>query len=280
MAESELFGHEKGAFTDAKAQKQGLVELAQGGTLFLDEVGELSGALQAKLLTFLDSGRFRRLGGAAEQTSTARVVAATNRDLEAAVRSGAFREDLFHRIHVVRIEIPPLRERPEDVPILVDHFLRRLSAEGGREVPELAPEVRQALAAHTWPGNVREVLNCCRYVVGLARGPVATEDDLPPFLRRSVAAAPRPPAPGPALPPGEGPPLRHDLPYKQARRLWLEHFESAFILRLLDAHGGNISQAARAAGIDRKSIQRLMKRNGIRSGDLDDLPDDGEDGEE
>lgn len=160
MAESELFGHEKGAFTDAKAQKQGLVELAQGGTLFLDEVGELSPALQAKLLTFLDGGRFRRLGGASELTSTARVVAATNRDLEARVKAGEFREDLWFRLSVFRLSVPPLRERREDLPALARGLLERIAADQGRRnVPTLTKEALSRLEAYRFPGNVRELSN-------------------------------------------------------------------------------------------------------------------------
>ncbi|MEW6434358.1 MAG: sigma-54 dependent transcriptional regulator [Myxococcota bacterium] len=160
MAESELFGHEKGAFTDAKAQKQGLVELAQGGTLFLDEVGELSAPLQAKLLTFLDGGRFRRLGGASELTSATRVVAATNRDLEARVKAGEFREDLWFRLSVFRLSVPPLRERREDLPALATGLLARIAADQGRrDVPTLTPEALARLDAYRFPGNVRELSN-------------------------------------------------------------------------------------------------------------------------
>ncbi|MBL9038971.1 MAG: sigma-54-dependent Fis family transcriptional regulator [Archangium sp.] len=172
MAESELFGHEKGAFTDATSTRRGLVELANGGTLFLDEVGELSPALQAKVLTFLDSGRFRRVGGAAELSSVARVVAATNRDLEARVREGTFREDLWFRLSVFRLEIPPLRERREDVPALVMGLLARIAAEQGRRrTITVSAEGLARLAAYRFPGNVRELRNVLERAAVLETGP-------------------------------------------------------------------------------------------------------------
>jgi two-component system response regulator AtoC len=160
MAESELFGHEKGAFTDAKTTRRGLVELASGGTLFLDEVGELSAPLQAKLLTWLDQGRFRRLGGQVELTSVARVVTATNRDLEARVGTGEFRQDLFFRLSVFRLKVPSLRERPEDLPGLVHGLLQRISVEQGRrDVPVVTDVGLERLRAYRFPGNVRELRN-------------------------------------------------------------------------------------------------------------------------
>ncbi len=173
MAESELFGHEKGAFTDARATRRGLVELASGGSLFLDEVGELSATLQAKLLTFLDQGRFRRLGGQVELTSTARVLAATNRNLEAQVQAKAFREDLFFRLSVFRLLVPPLRERPEDLPSLVTGLLQRICAEQGRrEVPGLSAEGLARLQAYRFPGNVRELRNILERATVLEDGPL------------------------------------------------------------------------------------------------------------
>ncbi len=271
LMESELFGHERGAFTGAASARAGLVEAARGGTFFLDEIGELDGGVQVKLLRLLQESEYRRVGGNKLLAADIRVVAATNRDLEQAVREGSFREDLFHRLNVVRVDLPPLRARPDDIPILLDHFIERLRKQSRRDELRLAATTRDIIQAYSWPGNVRELLNCCRYVVGLAEGPVVQVDDLPPFLRRDLPAHVRPavvveqagvPAPG-------APGVRHDLPYKQAKRLWLEYFEKHYILSLLDTHEGNISQAARSAGIDRKSIQRLMKRNALRIGDLD-----------
>ena len=169
--ESELFGHERGAFTDARATRRGLVEIANGGALFLDEVGELSPALQAKLLTFLDAGRFRRLGGTVELASTARVIDATNRDLATAVAAGTFREDLWFRLSVFTLTVPPLRERPEDVLPLATHLLRALGAELGRRDVTLGARARERLAGYGFPGNVRELRNVLERAIVLEPGP-------------------------------------------------------------------------------------------------------------
>jgi len=169
--ESELFGHEKGAFTDARTTRRGLVEIASGGVLFLDEVGELPLAMQAKLLTFLDAGRFRRLGGSVEQTSSARIVAATNRNLEAAVAGGAFREDLWFRLSVFRIDVPPLRVRPEDVLPLAEGILHELSAELGRRGATLGARACERLLRYRFPGNVRELRNVLERALVLEGGP-------------------------------------------------------------------------------------------------------------
>ncbi len=273
LMESELFGHERGAFTGAATQRKGLVEAADGGTFFLDEIGELDPPVQVKLLRLLQEGEFRRVGGTRMLRADLRVVAATNRDLERAVAEGRFREDLFHRLNVVHIRLPPLRERGEDVQLLVKHFVERECVLSGRTDLRLSPEVLEILGRYRWPGNVRELVNCVRYIVGLSAGPVIGPMDLPQRIREAVGrAAPALPQPRPA---GEGggerTPLgiRYDLPYKRAKRLWLEVFEYAYISALLKKHGGNISHAARAAGIDRKSIQRLMKRNEMSTADLD-----------
>lgn len=247
LVESELFGHEKGAFTGATGVRHGLVEEADGGTFFLDEIGDLDLPIQTRLLRLLQEQEFRRVGGAKMLRADIRVVAATNRDLEAQVTAGKFREDLYHRLNVVRVRLPPLRDRKEEVPALLDHFVDRFRHETGRAAFRLAPALLARLVAHDWPGNVRELANVARYLVGLARGPEATCDDLPPSFR---AAAPV------ALPAE----IRFDLPYKEAKRLWVERFDEAYIPRLLDAHGGNVSAAARTAEFDRKSIQRILQR--------------------
>jgi DNA-binding NtrC family response regulator len=200
------------------------------------------------------------------------VIAATNRDLEADVAAGRFREDLFHRLNVVRLHLPPLRERPDDLVPLLDHFLDRFRSESGRAAIALDADVVARLVAYPWPGNVRELANCARYLVGLARGPTATVEDLPPFLRAPATVAP-------TTAPTDGPPVRvldPAIPYKTAKREWTDWFDEQYMARLLDAHGGNVSAAARAAGIDRKSIQRMMKRaaGGDRSDDSDAADDD------
>lgn len=280
LMESELFGHERGAFTGATTARRGLVEEADGGTFFLDEIGELEPAVQTKLLRLLQDHEFRRVGGNKLLKADLRVVAATNRDLEAEVANGRFREDLYHRLHVVRVRLPPLRERPEDILPLVEHFLERFRQEGGRAALRLSPAVRDRLVAHPWPGNVRELSNVMRYVVGLSRGPEADIADLPPALRAPVA--PRVDAPPVDA---EGPPMdviRPEVPFKTAKRVWSDWFDDLYMRRLLDAHGGNVSAAARAAGIDRKSIQRMMKRQGgadrSDAGDEDEGDDADDDG--
>jgi DNA-binding NtrC family response regulator len=273
LMESELFGHERGAFTGAGAARRGLVEEADGGTFFLDEIGELGAGVQTRLLRLLQEREFRRVGGTRVQPADIRVIAATNRDLEAEVSAGRFREDLFHRLNVVRIHLPPLRERPDDVLALADHLLERLRGESGRAALTLSEDVRARLAGWGWPGNVRELANVIRYVAALAPGPDVALADLPPALRSApAAAAPAPPHRA------EEPPvdlIRPDVPYKAARRAWTDWFDELYLRRLLDAHAGNVSAAARATGIDRKSVQRMIKRLG--SGDRGELSVEGDD---
>ncbi len=268
LMESELFGHERGAFTGATGRRKGLVEAADGGTFFLDEIGELDPQTQVKLLRLLQERQFRRVGGTELQSADLRVIAATNRPLEKMVKAGEFREDLYHRLNVVHVHLPPLRKRPEDVPILLKHFVERTCAESGRAPLRLSTAVVEALTLYEWPGNVRELVNCARYVSSLAPGPDVRLADLPPRVRGGSST--RPIGPSPSAPSGVGsmPGIRYDLSYKKAKRLWLEVFEFSYISQLLKEHNGNISHAARAAGIDRKSIQRLMKRNDMSDGDL------------
>jgi len=268
LMESELFGHERGAFTGATGRRKGLVEAADGGTFFLDEIGELDPQTQVKLLRLLQERQFRRVGGTELLEVNLRVIAATNRHLEKMVKGGEFREDLYHRLNVVQVHLPSLRKRPEDIPLLLKHFIERFCIETGRPVLRLSTAVVEALTAYDWPGNVRELVNCARYVSSLAPGPEVRLADLPPRVRGGTATrfTPAPPAAGVSAA-GSLPGIRYDLPYKKAKRLWLEVFEYSYISQLLKAHTGNISHAARSAGIDRKSIQRLMKRNDMGSDD-------------
>jgi two-component system response regulator HydG len=187
ILESELFGYERGAFTGAAARKEGRVERAHGGTLFLDEVGELGGAVQAKLLRMLQEGEIERLGGTQPIKVDIRVVAATNCDLAAAVRDGKFREDLFYRLNVIQVVLPPLRDRVEDIGLLADHFIARASARNGKAVRGLTRAAVQALEAYPWPGNVRELENALERAVVLSRGAELDVDDLPEAVRRASA---------------------------------------------------------------------------------------------
>ena len=239
LLESELFGHEKGAFTGATATRKGKIELANGGTLFLDEIGDISPKLQLDLLRVLEQHEFRRVGGTEVLRVDARVLAATNRDLRQAVADGHFREDLFYRLNVIPILIPPLRDRTEDIPVLVEHFLEQLRAETGKAVEGVAREALAALMARPWPGNVRELRNVLERGVVLTRGPFITVADME--LQRVPGA------------PGEAP-----TTLREAER---RHIET-----VLARCGGNITRAARALGIDRVTLHRKIEKYGIRQG--------------
>ncbi|HEY8368049.1 MAG TPA: sigma-54 dependent transcriptional regulator [Thermodesulfobacteriota bacterium] len=249
LLESELFGHERGAFTGAVRSKPGLFETASGGTLFLDEIGEIPLGLQAKLLRAIQERQVRRVGGTRMIDVDVRVVSATNRDLQAEVAAGRFREDLFYRINVIPIPLPPLRERKGDVALLAYHFLKRYAQGRERPLEGIAPEALELLERHTWPGNVRELQNVIERACALAEGPLVTPRDLPETLRASRQVR----TPADAVP-------AVDRPLKAAKAEWIRTFEQAYLVELLKQHGGNISQAARTAGIDRKTIHRLMTK--------------------
>jgi DNA-binding NtrC family response regulator len=236
LLESELFGHEKGAFTGAVQAKPGLVEVAEGGTLFVDEIGEMAGGLQAKLLRVLEDGHYRRVGGTTEACADVRVVAATNRSLEDAMQQGKFREDLYYRLNVVSVELALLRERREDIPELVEHFLTTRQLGPARY--RIQPEALAALVRHDWPGNVRELANVLERAQILAEGQVITPDDLPEGI-----AAGGPAADGPA-----GDPLHL---YEAQRR---------HVLEVLQREKGNKVHAARALGISRRALYRLLDK--------------------
>ena len=245
LIESELFGHEKGAFTGAYQRKLGKFELAQGGTLFLDEIGTLKPELQAKLLRVLQEREIERVGGTRPIRIDVRVVAATNANLDEAVARGAFREDLYYRLNVVPIHVPPLRERADDIPLLVEHFVRHLAQAFNRPVEGVSPEALAALRQYRWRGNVRELQNIIERCVVLAEGPTIQLNDLPldillPEHRTRVRAA-------------------DTLPLKDAT----EQFERQIILRVLERVKGNQSEAARILGVHRNSLKRLLARWGV-----------------
>lgn len=244
--ESELFGHERGAFTDAKTARRGLVEVAHGGTLFLDEVGELSLAVQAKLLTFLDKGEFRRLGATQSAMSTARIVAATNRDLEKEVREGRFREDLWFRLGVFRIQIPPLRERHEDVLQLAEGLLVTLGNEIGRKGATLTDEARARLSSYAFPGNVRELRNVLERALVLEPRNALELDLLP------EAMPPEPPTPVAAAPVGGAAPF-----HVEGGPISLRELERRYTRHVLEQLGGRRMEAAKALGL---SYPTFLKR--------------------
>jgi len=253
LMESELFGYKQGAFTGAVKDRKGLVEAADGGTFFLDEIGELPPHVQVRLLRLLQDGGYRPVGDTAPRRAQIRTIAATNRDIESEVANDTFRSDLYHRLNGCRIHLPPLRERRADVAPLMEHYLSVFGSNEHGDL-QLSPEAADQLVKAAWPGNVRELVNCARYIASLAAGPVVTVADLPPaVLNCGERSSAQPPGPGPGRFPV-------DLPYKEAKRLVLDEFETAYLRALLQRHGGNVSAAARGAGIDRRSIQRMLKR--------------------
>jgi DNA-binding NtrC family response regulator len=251
LLESELFGHERGAFTGADRVKPGMIEVADRGTLFMDEIGELPMALQPKLLRALQERQIRRVGGTKFLNVDVRLVSATNRDIGAEVRKGTFREDLFYRVNVITIALPPLRDRAGDVAVLAHHFLRRYGRNRTQPIEGLDPEALALLSAHAWPGNVRELQNVIERACALADGPTIRPRDLPEHVRGHGRPAP--------VLPGK------DLPLAQARETWLQAFAQEYLTDLLRRHHGNISQAARTAGVDRKTLHRLLTKHGIRA---------------
>jgi len=253
LLESELFGHEAGAFTGARTTKRGVFELARGGTLFLDELGELPLELQPKLLRALDGHPIRRVGGERDVHVDVRVVSATNRDLASEVRRGRFRLDLYHRLRVIEVALPPLRERGDDVERLALHFVGRISREIGGAPPEVTARAMAALRAYDWPGNVRELRNVLERAIVLGRGAPIDVGHLP----REIASSP--PSPKVGLDGGATDPL---VPLDEAVR--------AHVLRVFHARDGNVSQAARTLGISRNTLKRHLRDAGLALGALAD----------
>jgi DNA-binding NtrC family response regulator len=251
LVESELFGHEKGAFTGADARRIGRFEAAGGGTIFLDEIGDMAPETQAKVLRVLEERSLERVGSTKPVEVDVRVIAATHRDLEAEVKRGRFREDLYYRLKVVQIAVPPLRERREDVPALVDRFLSQLAERLGREPRRISAGALAALAGYAWPGNVRELRNVVEQAAVLAPGEMIGEADLRLPCRQEASA--------PAALAGGG--------FADAKRQATEDFERSYLLRALRQHGGNISRTAEAIGMVRQSLQQKIRELGLRSED-------------
>ena len=244
LIESELFGHEKGAFTGALARRRGKFELANGGTLFLDEIGDMSLKTQAKVLRALEEQAFERVGGKDTIQVDVRVIAASNRDLEALIRAGRFREDLYYRLNVIPIEVPALRTRKDDITKLVDHFVAVFCAENGKRPKTVSGEALGYFLAYDWPGNVRELRNMVERLVIMAPGDVVGADDLPAPLRPKDAAAT---------------PEGHERSLRDAR----DHFERAFIIAELRANDWNMTRTAERLGIERSHLYRKIKAYGI-----------------
>ncbi|MFH1177573.1 MAG: sigma-54 dependent transcriptional regulator [Acidobacteriota bacterium] len=251
ILEAELFGHEKGAFTGAHQRRIGKIELAHAGTLFLDEISELSADLQVKLLRVLEERRVTRVGGNEEVAVDFRLVAATNRDLEAEVAGGRFRRDLYYRLKVVTIALPPLRQRPEDILPLATHFIARFNRELGRSVQHLAAPLVAALRGYAWPGNVRELRNVVENMVLFSQGPELTMADLPPEYRRPGAGEPAAPGGAPSAP-------------RQ-----MAEVERDAILGALEFTQGHRAKAAHLLGIGLRTLQRKLKEYGVAGGQAD-----------
>jgi len=262
LIEAELFGHEKGAFTGATHAREGVFEQADRGTLFLDEIGELPLELQPKLLRVLEQREVRRVGSGRIRPVDVRVVAATNRNLREEVEAGRFREDLYYRLAVVELELPPLRQRLEDLNLLIQHLLKRASARcGGKRVEGVDDDVMALFQSYHWPGNVRELNNVLERAVPFTDTSIVSLDALPEALRTSQVS--------PELGLASSPELATtasvaDMPFKDAKERLIEAFERQYLLDLIERNGGNVSRAARAADMDRKSITRLLKKHGIR----------------
>ena len=249
LIESELFGYERGAFTGAERTKKGLIESADGGTLFLDEVGDLGVELQTRLFRFVEERALRRLGGLSQVHVDCRILCATNQDLLAKIKAGTFREELYYRLSVVTVRLPPLRERPEDIPHLAHFFLERFSRRYGK-ILSGTPQFYEALLRQPWPGNVRQLKNVMERLTALHPGGVLGPEDLEEDAPKQ-----------------EGPSRLSALPWKDAREQYLASFERSYANDVLARCGGNISAAARQAGVDRKTFYSLLKRERESTGE-------------
>jgi len=256
LVESELFGHEKGAFTGADARRVGKFEAANGGTIFLDEIGDMAAETQAKVLRVLQEKSFEPVGGNRVVNVDVRVVAATHRDLEAEVKGGRFREDLYYRLKVVEMTLPPLRERLEDVPLLAERFIHAVAERLGRQPKHPSSEALARLTRHAWRGNVRELRNVIERAAVLASGSEITPADLA--------------LDGEELPADAATNIAIGVPFRDAKRITVESFERAYLMRALREHGGNVSRTAEAIGMVRQSLQQKIRELDLRSEDWSD----------
>ena len=249
LVESEIFGYEKGAFTGAAKSKPGLLEEAHGGTFFMDEIGELPPALQVKFLRVLEDGRFRRLGSNQEREVNARLICASNRNLEQQVDEGEFREDLFYRINTFPIHIPPLRQRRDDIELLANHYLQVYAEKNQKEVNDISPEAMELLRSCEWRGNVRELQNVIERALILSDGELIQPGHLPDSVRKidTVSGS-------------DSAEYRLDLPFKDAKERLIENFERRYIVDVLKNFKGNVSRSAEHSGIDRRSLHRLLAK--------------------
>jgi two-component system response regulator HydG len=254
LLESELFGHVKGAFTGAQRDQKGLFDAADGGTIFLDEIGDIPTATQVRLLRVLQEGEIKRVGSADAIRVDVRVIAATHRDLPKLVKAGKFREDLFYRLNVINVPLPPLRDRVEDVPLLAHHFVRRYADRLGKKVRTLTPEAVELLCGYRWPGNVRELENAIERAVVLCRSDALTPTDLPPAVTGRTAPLVR------ESPAGADDSAWLALSYAAAKEQALRRFEKSYVDALMRACDNNISAAARKAGMDRSNFKRVLRK--------------------
>ncbi|MBN2687434.1 MAG: sigma-54-dependent Fis family transcriptional regulator [Deltaproteobacteria bacterium] len=250
LIESELFGHEKGSFTGATQKKRGKFDLANGGTLFLDEVADMSLKAQAKILRILQEKKFERVGGTRYIETDVRVLAATNKDLEKEMEEGRFRQDLYYRLHVIPLVVPPLRDRKEDIPYLVEPFLKEFSEKEGIPIKQISDEALKLFMNHDWPGNVRELKNIIERLVIMTPSVIIQEEDIPPMIKKNG---------------GDGEPSDGDLQQTDTFREAKEEFEKHFIIQKLQENEWNISKTAKAIGIERSNLHRKIRSYGLEA---------------
>ncbi|HEY4481278.1 MAG TPA: sigma-54 dependent transcriptional regulator, partial [Candidatus Brocadiaceae bacterium] len=255
LLESELFGHVKGAFTGAIKDKKGLFEEADGGTLFMDEIGDIPKSVQAKILRVLQEGEFISLGDTVTKKVDVRIIAATNQDLLQRVQEKEFREDLYYRLNVINIKMPPLRDRKEDIPLLVKHFVEKYNKKENRQIKGISPEVEKEFYNYNWPGNVRELENTIERAITLTTEDIISLNVILPLVKKEGLS-------------GDHGDELLSQPYKEARRKALDAFNVKYITNVLNKNSGNVTNAAKESEIERQYLQRMLKRYNIKSKDI------------